>query len=299
MGIFKWLFKRSEKPIAIKLGLALGSGGAKGYAELGAIKAFEENNIEFDIIAGTSIGSVLGAFYANGYDSEKLMETVKKIDFNEIKNFLMINMDTAGMFKIIDKNIGSLNIEQLKKPFMAVATNQKTGEEKDFKSGSVAKVLCASSAYPPFFKSVEIDGTEYIDGAFTNSVPADLVKQMGADYIVGIDLATHQTKQGFLSRLLPSYKGKVAEPWSKGYENSNIVLHPDLSEYKPVYFWLGEEMFEIGYKCALEHMDKIKSDINKLKYPRTTLKEAIKKEKARIKAEKIARKKEKKTKKAK
>ena len=76
MGLFSWFknFTFIKKPRKIKLGLALGSGGAKGFAELGAIKAFEENGIEFDVIAGTSIGSIIGAFYANGYTSSDIVE---------------------------------------------------------------------------------------------------------------------------------------------------------------------------------------------------------------------------------
>ena len=76
MNFFSWLFKR--KPKKVKLGLALGSGGAKGFAELGIIKAFEENNINFDVIAGTSIGSIIGAFLADGYTSTDIYELLKR-----------------------------------------------------------------------------------------------------------------------------------------------------------------------------------------------------------------------------
>ena len=92
MGFFSWLFKRN-KPKQIKIGLALGSGGAKGFAHLGALKAFEEFGIKFDMIAGTSIGSIVGAFYAEGYSSTDILEMLKRIDFGEITNLFMIKMD--------------------------------------------------------------------------------------------------------------------------------------------------------------------------------------------------------------
>jgi NTE family protein len=99
MNFFKWLFslrpKKKEKKIT--LGLALGSGGAKGFAELGALKAFEENGIEFNVVAGTSIGSIVGAFYANGYSSTDIYEMLERVDFSEIKNLFMIKMDTSGL----------------------------------------------------------------------------------------------------------------------------------------------------------------------------------------------------------
>jgi NTE family protein len=265
MGFLNWLF-RKPKPKKIKLGLALGSGGAKGFAEIGALRAFEENGIEFDIIAGTSIGSIVGAFYANGYSSNDMFELLKKLDFTELVSFpKILNMDTSIIYRTVDDAIGSLNIEELKKPYKCVATVVETGDEFVFDKGNVGMAVSASSCIPPYFKPVVIDDVRYVDGAFSNSIPADLVKQMGADYIVGIDLKDYEPKQsGILGKLFPTYKGKVEEPWAKGYEYSNVVLHPDLRGYTSISFKSGSEMYDIGYKTAIEYMPQIKEQINKL-----------------------------------
>lgn len=266
MGFFSWLFKR--KPKRIKLGIALGSGGAKGFAEIGALRAFEENGIEFDIVAGTSIGSIVGAFYANGYSSNDMFELLKRLNFGDIVSLpRIVNMDTAGLSSVVDEAIGALNIEDLKKPYKCVATVVETGDEYVFEKGKVSQAVAASSCIPPFFKPVVIDGQRYVDGAFSNSIPADLVKQMGADYIVGIDLKDYEPKQGggILSMLFPTYKGKVEEPWAKGYEFSNVVLHPDLRGYTSTSFRNGSEMYDIGYKTAIEQMPKIKQEIELLR----------------------------------
>ena len=268
MGFFSWLFRRN-KPKKIKIGLALGSGGAKGFAHLGALKAFEENGIEFDVIAGTSIGSVVGAFVAEGYSSTDITELLKRVDFNEIKNLFMIKMDTSGMFKVIDREIGSLNFEEMKKPFKAVATELETGKEHVFDSGNVAKALCASSSIPPFFKPVVIDGVRYIDGAYTNSIPADLVKGMGADYVIGIDLSTSTSKASLLSKIFPAYKSEVENPKAKGYEFSDIMLHPDLNDYSSISIGAGSQMYDIGYQEAKAHIERIKQDIKELTYGKT------------------------------
>lgn len=264
MGFFSWLFKR-KKPQPIKIGLALGSGGAKGFAHLGALKAFEEFGVKFDIIAGTSIGSIVGAFYAEGYSSTDIFEMLKRVDFGEITNLFMLQMDTSGLFNVIDRELGSLDIEEIKKPFKCVATELETGKEHVFDKGSAAKALCASSCIPPFFKPVVIDGKRYVDGAYTNSIPADLVKEMGADYIIGIDLATKESKAGLLKKLFPTYKSEVKEPWAKGYLNSNVVIHPDLNEYSSVSISAGSAMYDIGYQAALDVMPQIVEDIEKLK----------------------------------
>ncbi len=265
MGFFGWLFGR-KKTKQIKLGLALGSGGAKGFAELGAIYAFEENGISFDIIGGTSIGSIVGAFLADGYSSTDIMELLKVVDVSEIKSTLMLGMDTFGLKGVIDREIGYKNIEELKKPFVCVATQMESGQERVFFSGNIADALCASGCIPPFFKPVVIDGEKLVDGAFSNSIPADHVRALGADYVVGIDLSVREDKSGgILSKILPSYKGVVEQPWKKGYDNSDVMLHPDLSGFKAVSFGRGAEMFDVGYQTAMEFMPKIKQDIALLK----------------------------------
>ncbi|MDY6368002.1 MAG: patatin-like phospholipase family protein [Clostridia bacterium] len=261
---FSWLFKRKKKK-NIKLGLALGSGGAKGFAELGALTAFEENGIVFDVIAGTSIGSIIGAFYADGYTAKDIAAMITSAKFSDIISGMMINMDYDGLFRVLDRELGGLNYSELKKPFKCVATEYDSGNERVFDSGNVAITLCASSCFYPYFKPVYIDGITYVDGAYVNSIPADCVREMGADYVVGIDLSVRDAKPSILTKMLPSYDKKVPEPWKKGYDNSDVVIHPDLSEFKSTSMSGGKKMFEIGYRAAMEVMDKIKADVDNLK----------------------------------
>ena len=263
MGFFNWLFKR--RPKRPKIGIALGSGGAKGFAELGALRAFEENGIEFDFIAGASIGSIIGAFYAQGYSSTDIFEMLQKVDVKDIKNTFMLSMNMSGLYTVIDKALGATNIEELRKPFAAIATVLETNEELVLDRGNVAQALCASSCYPPFFKPVVVDGQRLVDGAFTNSVPSDVVKKMGADIIIGIDLSDHEAKPSALAKLFPTFKSKVTKPWEKGYQYSDVMLHPNLKEYSSLSFQAGRKMFDIGYECATIAMSEIKNKIKSFK----------------------------------
>jgi NTE family protein len=244
--------------------LALGSGGAKGFAHLGALRAFEDNGIEIDLVAGTSIGSIIGAFYCDGYTSVDILELLSRVDFSEIVNPVIVRMDTIGLFKVIDREIGSLQIQELKKPFRAVATEIESGNEKVFSSGSVASALCASCCMPPFFRPVVIDGKRYVDGAYTNSIPADVVRELGADYVIGIDLKT-ESRINALKKIIPTYKSSVKEPWKKGYDNSDVMLHPDLNGYTSLSFGSSRQIYDIGYQLAIENIPKIKSDLDRLK----------------------------------
>ncbi|MBQ9513669.1 MAG: patatin-like phospholipase family protein [Clostridia bacterium] len=247
------------------MGIALGSGGAKGFAELGAIRAFEENGVYFDVFAGSSIGSIIGAFLSNGYSSTDIMNLIKSVDFSEILSKLMIKMDTDGLYKVLDKMIGGLNIEELQKPYRAVATEMESGDMHVFSTGSVAQATCASSCYPPFFKPVVIGGRKYVDGAFSNSIPADQVRDMGAEYVVGIDLSsTVKKKPTFLTKMFTTYVGKEEKPSKKGYDNADVMLHPDLNDFNPTSFSAGNIMYEIGYNEAIKMIPKIKEDVKRL-----------------------------------
>lgn len=260
MFFSKFFKKPAPKP---KLGIALGSGGAKGLAHIGAIKAFEENGIEFDYVAGTSIGSIVGAFYAEGYTADEMLHLLETVNYKEISNLLMMKMDTVRLEDVINRYIGDLSFDELKKPFTAVATELSTGKEVDINSGSIAKALCASSSYPPFFKAVYHEGKYLIDGAFSNAVPADLVKGMGADFIVGIDLAAfkRESRMSAIGGLFTNVRFDNGNTSAQGYEFSDVMLRPDLGDYSATSFGKLHEMYEIGYETAMAEMDNVKAGI--------------------------------------
>ncbi len=267
MGLFSWFKRKNNKKESpkIKIGLALGSGGAKGFATLGVIKRLEEEGFEFDLYAGTSIGSIIGAFLANGYSSTDVNELLLRINARDIINGFPISMDMGGLQELINENMGDLGFDELKKPFKAVATDHETGEAKVFGDGDLALALCASASIPPFFRPVTIDGRLYVDGAYSNSIPADVVREMGADYVIGIDLSTPKVKEGIIAKFLPKYEQKVEDPKEKGYIFSDVVIHPDLREYKSTSFGSAEYMYDIGYECAKEHVEKIKLDLKRIR----------------------------------
>ena len=262
MGFISWI-KSLKKPKRAKLGIALGSGGAKGFAHLGVLRAFEENGIEFQIVGGTSIGSIVGAFYADGYTSTDVFELIKKVEWTKIITGFMGGIDMSGLKKVISSAIGDKKIEELKKPFVAVATEIETGDAKIFYDGDVSDALCASASIPPYFKPVVIGDKRYVDGAFSDSIPAKHVRSLGANYVVGVDLSTEESS--LLSKFIPTFTKKVEDPKMAGYENSDIMIHPDLKGYSSVSFNKAYEMYEIGYQSALKAIPSIISDLKEKK----------------------------------
>lgn len=176
----------------VRIGLALGGGGARGCAHIGVIKVLEKYNIFPDYICGTSMGSVVGSLYASGMSVNEMEQYAKKtkvlnlIDFNisAIKNGLFIG---NKMQKYIERFCKNLNIEDLKIPFSCVSTDLKTSKQYVFKSGKLSLAVRASSCVPGVFKPIKKDDMLLVDGGVINNVPCDIVKESGVDYVIGVD----------------------------------------------------------------------------------------------------------------
>lgn len=178
----------------VKIGLALGSGSARGLAHIGVIKALDEAGIQIDFIAGTSIGALIGAAYAGGgmEHFEKFMHTV---DWKVIASYCDFVFPRKGLLQgqkinlLLDKFLIHKTFEETKIPFTAVATDLITGEEVLFKKGDLLQAVRASISMPGVFQPVKYNGTFLVDGALTNPVPASVVKAMGADIVIAVDLS--------------------------------------------------------------------------------------------------------------
>ena len=282
MGFWKNLTTKfsKKKPAKKKgpvLGLALGSGGAKGMAHIGALKAFEEEGISFEVVTGTSIGSIVGALYVKGYSSRDVIEIIESLNRKEFAKNLrpFSEMDFAEDFI---KQYVEEDIEELPLPYAACATDAESNQGVVLRSGNTAKACTASSAMPPFFRGVEIEGRKLVDGAFTDSVPADICKELGADFVIGIDLGaftkSDEEKSRF-SRLVGSAINALVsvkyleDSKTRGYEAADIMLRPNLHDYRATDVALEDmnAMYDIGYEEAKSHMDEIKAALKKAKFP--------------------------------
>jgi len=183
-----------------KVGLALGSGSARGLAHLGVIKALEEAGIEVDFIAGTSIGAVIGAIYAAG-KLDALEATFQTFDWKKMASFFDVVLPKSGLLdgakvsKFVRAHIHADVIEALPKPFVAVATDIISGEEVVIRSGDVIEAVRASISVPGIFTPVRNNGRILVDGGLVNPVPVSAVRAMGAEFVIAVDL-NHQIVAG-------------------------------------------------------------------------------------------------------
>lgn len=176
-----------------RIGLALGGGSARGLAHLGVIRALEEAGIKIDFIAGTSIGAMIGAIYAAG-KVDALEATFQDFEWMKIVSFFDVVFPKSGLIdgvkvgELVRAHIRADVIETLPTPFCAVATDIQTGEEVAIRQGDVIEAVRASISVPGIFTPVRLNGHILVDGGLTNPVPVSVVRAMGAEIVIAVDL---------------------------------------------------------------------------------------------------------------
>lgn len=177
-----------------KVGLALGSGAARGFASIGVLQALKEMDIYPDLIAGTSMGALVGAFHATG-NLDTLEEVVLKTDWMKVTRFFTdIVFPRNGLIdgrrieKFIRKYTEEIDIEDTDIPFRAISTDINTGEEVVLSEGKLIEAVRASISIPGIFTPVHVNGRFLVDGALVNPVPVTVARNMGADIVVAVDV---------------------------------------------------------------------------------------------------------------
>lgn len=276
-----------DKP---KLGLVLSGGGAKGIAHIGALKAMEEAGLRPDFIAGTSMGSVIGSLYALGYSADQIEQIVLDLDWNAVlSNEVPLNyiafeekeyysrylaafpmykgsvalssglikgqMLTEVLMEYLWPSFEYQDFDHLPIPFRCVATDVRTGDPIVFKSGSLPTAVRASMALPTAFTAVDLDTTLVVDGGVLDNFPVEIVKQMGADYIIGVNVSAPQSEvptsmMGILLSLatIPSEK-KLPEE----IEACDIYVEPDMMGYTTASFNKVPEILQLGKDYAQKY----------------------------------------------
>lgn len=184
-------------PRKVKIGLALGGGAARGFAHIGVIKALEAQGIVPEIVVGTSAGSVVGSLYASGMNGFTLQKTALAMDEATISDWaLPLFGKSTGVLKgealqnYVNKAVGNVPMERLKIRFGAVATDLKTGKPILFNKGNTGMAVRASSAVPSVFQPVKIGANTYVDGGLVAPVPVKFTKDMGAEFVIAVNISS-------------------------------------------------------------------------------------------------------------
>jgi NTE family protein len=223
----------SKKSKRRSIGIALGSGSARGWAHIGVLQALAEAGIEPDIVCGSSIGALVGAVYVEDHLSS-FEEWVRELNFMEIVRYMDIRLVEGGGFfqgkrfmDFLKKHAGDVYIEKLQKAFAAVATDLISGREIWFRSGPLLDAVRASMALPGIFTPVKFDGRWLVDGGLVNPVPVSLCRAMGARVVIAVNLNGDIVGKHLRKTIYTSAKGKKASPESRllGKLSSSLKKH--------------------------------------------------------------------------
>lgn len=252
----------SGKP---KVGLALGSGSARGYANIGVLKVLEEAGIKVDYLSGCSMGALIGAFYASGM---KLNILERLVQYVERRNWVDLTFSRMGFISgnkieaIIYMLTRRATFADLKIPLSVVAVDLIKGEKVIFNEGVVARAVRASISIPGYFVPVEMDGRLLVDGVVLDRVPVEAVKNMGADLIIAVDpnyYGGNESINSMLDVITCSFDIMVKELSRQHTQHADVFIAPDLSSIAPSQFERGKEAVEIGERAAYEALPRIQA----------------------------------------
>lgn len=251
-----------------KIGVALGSGGARGFAHLGVLKALEENGIPVDVLAGSSMGALVACFYAMGHDIGQLIKisvAFKRkfyLDFTVPKMGFVAGKRLKDMIRLFTQG---KRLEQLNIPVSVVATDLKMGEKVVFDRGSIADAVRASISIPGIFVPERLDGRLLVDGGVVDRVPASVVRGMGADIVIGCDVL-QLNKEADISSIydvimqsIDILQAEQREPYA------DIMIRPALENFSTRAFTNTEEIIKIGEEETRKAIPQIKEAIGNWK----------------------------------
>ena len=187
-----------EAPVVKKvprLGLALGGGAARGFAHVGVLQVLEEAGIKADLVVGTSAGSLVAAFYASGKTGAQLQRVADTMEEVTITDWTVPLLGRGMMrgdalSRYVNQQTGGRRIEELKMPLGIVATDLRTGDGVLFQRGDLGTAVRASSSVPSVFEPVRIGAREFVDGGLVSPVPVRYARQMGAEYVLAVDISS-------------------------------------------------------------------------------------------------------------
>jgi NTE family protein len=261
----------------VGVALALGGGGSKGFVHLGVIEVLEENGIPIDLIVGTSAGSIIGALYADYADSKLLKENILHINkwdildfsiFHSLHFFVDVRGPVQGYYleEFLVKNMTVNNMEDLRIPFIAVASDIENDRSVPISSGPVATAVHASSAIPPVFTPVKEYGMFLVDGGVTEPVPVATARQYNPKVLISVDISTPGDDLPLNNMWDVTNKSLYISYYQLSRMQSlgaDVNIHPNLNGFGMFDDSQNLKLYEIGRAEALKAMPAILAELKK------------------------------------
>jgi NTE family protein len=246
---------RADRPA---VAVVLGSGAARGFAHVGALKALDDAGVPIDLVVGTSAGSLVGALYAGGIRGDALVNMALGVQRGQLVDLVafpkrgFIDGDKLEFF--VNRSLGSRAIEQLELPFVAVATELRTGALTAFNRGDTGMAVRASCSVPAVFHPTMIDGHEYVDGSLVSPVPVRVARSLGADIVIAVDVSMQPTDRralgnpaALVTQAFVVMAGTMAKEETR---LADVVVQPDLAGISVTDFAARERAIAAGEEAV-------------------------------------------------
>lgn len=256
-----------------RVALVLGGGAARGFAHVGVIRALEQEKIPIDMVVGTSVGGLIGAIYAADVSSFDLEWTAFQLEKEDLFDFGMLNAVTGMGFAKGDKleawvksHIKTANIENLKLPFAAVATDLNWGYKVVLDHGSVARAIRASAAIPGVFQPVQHQGKILVDGGVVDNIPISVAKAKGADIVIAVDISGNLGNTNITNLLGVSLQATnimFALNVEQSKKNADILITPaGIGDVGMLDFTQKKRCMQAGIEATKQAMPAIRKAID-------------------------------------
>ncbi len=257
MGLFDFKTKK-------KVGLALGGGATLGGAHVGVLRALEEAEIKIDCISGTSIGAMVGAFYAFGMPVDEIEKIALELDWPDISGIALSkrgSLTNHEMGKLLDQHLGDVYFKDAKIPFAAVTTDISTGEKVILDQGDVSEAVKASTCIPVLFEPIQYDGRLLVDGGLKESVPLSAIQNMGAEFTIGVDLNAHRNykrPENILDILNNTLEIALKHLANVNIKEIDTLVQPNLAEFSRSDTEHVDQIIKLGYEAMIKSIETIK-----------------------------------------
>jgi NTE family protein len=249
--------------------LVLGGGAARGFAHIGVIRALEQEKIPIDLVVGTSVGSLIGAIYAADCNSFELEWTAFTLEKGELLDYGLLNAFTGmGAAKgekleaFVRNKVPVTDIEKLRIPFAAVATDLNRGSRVVLDAGSVARAVRASSAIPGVFQPVEHQGKLLVDGGLVDNVPVAVAREKGADIVIAVDIGKQVSNfeiHDIIDVMLQSITIMSAENAKGKKQQADILIEPSIGNVGMLDFTQKKRCMQAGIEATQQVMPQIRA----------------------------------------
>jgi NTE family protein len=251
---------KADRPL---VALALGSGGARGFAHVGVIRALEEAGIVPDIVTGSSSGAVVAALYAGGRSARELEQIALEIEKGDLVDFVLFGkgwVKGEALQAFVNRMVEGLPIERLARHFAVVATESRRGRMTVFNRGDTGLAVRASASVPNLFVPPVINGEEYVDGGLTSPVPVRLARDMGADIVIAVDVSWFAQARNAAGDGMRQYgrSGRYALLAGE-LDNADVVIVPRTARTRMLDFGQKEANIAAGVAAGRDAVPQLRA----------------------------------------